>query len=282
MSGKKLRHGWLAPVGQELGFAAAEAYRLLRTNVVFALPDAQRCKVIGVTSAESGEGKSTTAMNLSYMLAEAGKRTILLEADLRLPTVAARLELNVSPGLSNMLVGMSSVRQILQDSKLEEKLKVITSGDIPPNPSELLTSEAMETGIEVFSQNADYIILDLPPINEVADAVAVSHLTDGMIVVVRQGYSTRGSVNAAMRQLRQVNAKVLGFVMTYSDVLKKERKAGGKYKNRYYRKYYKGYSYSYSYQHAHAKSAAALKAAGSSDDGQEKKEETVQAGSDGG
>ena len=228
------------PVGEDLSFAAAEAYRLLRTNLLFSMPDEHRCRVIGITSAGPGEGKTTTSMNLAYMIAESSKQVLLIEGDMRLPTIAKQLDLQESPGLSNFLAGLASGKKVMQDCGIEENMKVITSGDIPPNPSELLGSEGMKTAVEVFSQNMDYIIIDLPPVNEVSDALIASRLVDGVVMVVRQGYASRRAVSDAMAQLKYANAKVLGFVMTRSDLLEK-----GNYKKygRYGGKYYSYYSY---------------------------------------
>lgn len=221
-------------IGPELNFAAAEAYKLLRTNLSFALPESDRCRIVGITSAGSGEGKSTTSLNLAYMLAETDKKVLLLEADMRLPTVAQRLELKSAPGLSNVLAGLSKGEKVLQNSGIQPNLRVIASGDIPPNPSELLGSEKMQMALEVFSKHFDYIVIDLPPVNEVADALVVSKMTDGLIMVVCQNKATRGAVEEAMRQLKYAEAKILGFVMSFANTPKK----GGKY-------YKKGYGYGY-------------------------------------
>lgn len=227
--------------GEGLNFAAAEAYRLLRTNVLFALPfssltKGQTCRVIGVTSSLSGEGKSTTALNLAYVLARSGRKILLVEADMRLPTISKRLNLEKKEGLSNLLVGLCKEEEVLQPSGLQEQLWVMASGETPPNPSELLGSGRMRDAVDNLGADFDFIILDLPPVSEVSDALVVSRLTQGMIMVVRQGYATRSSVAAAMRQLDYVDAKVLGFVMTCADG------QGGKYGK--YKSYYKSkYSY---------------------------------------
>lgn len=226
-------------LGKNLSFAAAEAYKLLRANILFALPDEQKCRIIGITSSCSGEGKSTTAMNLAYMLAEAQQRVLLVEADMRLPTAARRLELKNGPGLSNLLAGLCSSQDAVQDSGIQEKLKVIVSGDIPPNPSELLGTDRMRRTLEELSEQFDFILLDLPPVTAVSDALVVSKLTNGMIMVVRESYVKRSSLADAMRQLQYADAKVLGFVMTHSDAGRK----GGRYRSR--RRY--GYSYGYDY-----------------------------------
>ena len=218
--------------GENLSFAASEAYKLLRTNILFALPDEQKCRIIGVTSSLSGEGKSTTALNLAYMLAEMGQRTLLIEADMRLPTITRRLGLNTAPGLSNLLAGLDSGKGVMQHSGIQERLHIIASGDPPPNPSELLGSEQMKAAISVLAEKVDFIVMDLPPVNEVADALVASRLTDGLVVVVRQDYASRRMVDEAMRQLQYVNAKILGFVMTC---------AGGQGKGSYKR--YSRYGY---------------------------------------
>ena len=222
--------------GRGLNFAASEAYRLLRTNVLFALPDERKCRVVGVTSSLSGEGKSTTALNLCYMLAESGKKTLLVETDMRLPTLGKKLGLKQKRGLSNLLVGLCEVHEAVQPSGIQDQLQVISAGDIPPNPSELLGTEQMKALIQHLSGRFEFIILDLPPVNEVSDALVASRLTNGMLMVVRQGYATRSSVAEAMRQLSYSEAKVLGFVVTRTDG------QGGKYKS--YRKGQYGYRYS--------------------------------------
>ncbi len=221
------------PFGKDLSFAASEAYRLLRTSLLFSMANSERrCRIIGITSANAGEGKSTTALNLAYMLAEAHKKVILIEADMRLPTISKRLGLNPTPGLSNILVGLAGENP-LQASGIEERLKVISAGDIPPNPSELLGSERMKTLLDALAQNVDFIVIDLPPINEVADALVVSQFVDGIVMVVRQNYAQRSALSSAMRQLDHANAKVLGFVMTVSGTHSK-----GKYKGKYKKHYY--------------------------------------------
>lgn len=224
-------------IGENLSFAAAEAYKLLRTNILFALPDEQRCRAVGVTSAYRGEGKSTTSVNLGYMLAEAGERVLLMEADMRLPALARRLGLSSVPGLSNVLAGLCGVDEALQVSNLHEDLFFLSAGDIPPNPSELLGSGTFGTLMRGLAESFDFIILDLPPVGEVTDALVASKLTDGMVMVVRQKYGERRALADTMRQLKYANAKVLGFVMTCSETQSK-----GKYKG-----YGKGYGYGYGY-----------------------------------
>lgn len=233
-----------ATFGDNLDFASSEAYKLLRTNILFALPDEQKCRVVGVTSSCSVEGKSTTALNLAYMLAQANEHVLLIEADMRLPTIARRMELNAAPGLSNVLAGLQELFGVLQKSPIQENLFFISAGDIPPNPSELLGSKPMAAMMEALSGTFDFVILDLPPVTEVSDALVASKVTDGMIVVVRQNFANRRALADTMQQLNYAGAKVLGFVMTCSDAQKKGKK--------YYKKTYQSYSYRKNHSYAAA------------------------------
>lgn len=224
-----------ALIGDQMNFAVSEAYKLLRTNLLFSLPDEQKCRIIGVTSSLRGEGKSTTSINLAYTLAETGKKVLLMELDLRLPTIAKRLKLFKKPGISNLLVGMANGAEVIQRSELKSNLYVITSGDIPPNPSELLGSRQLQTAVNAFAKVFDYIIFDLPPVNAVSDALVVSKLTDGMIMVVRRDYNDQRELAEAMRQLEFSDTKLLGFVMTEGETA--EKKYGKKYSRKYGEKY---------------------------------------------
>ena len=219
-------------LGSGLNFASAEAYKLLRTNLGFSLPvDEGQCRVIGVTSSVAGEAKSTTAINLAYTLAQTSKQVLLLEADLRLPTVAKRLKLKQAPGVSNLLVGQCAGNDVLQESGLIPNMWVATAGNVPPNPAELVGSKRMATAIKAFSKVFDVIIVDLPPVNVVTDALLLNEATDGMIHVVRQGYCDKAALEEAVSQQRFAGTKILGFVMTDADTQEKS----------YYKKQYGGY-----------------------------------------
>ncbi len=220
---------------KNLEFTATEQYKLLRTNLSFTLPEDVKCPVIGVTSSMRGEGKSTTAVNLSYVLAEDGKRVLLIDGDLRIPSVAKKMKIKSSPGLTDLFKGKDSIQ--LGSFKVEgyNNWYIIPSGELPPNPSELLGSRRMEKLLEVLVENFDYIIIDLPPINIVSDGLAVSKYITGMIVVVREDYTEKKELDTCLRQLKLSNVKVLGCVMN-------ETKSGkGSYGKGRYKKYYKYY-----------------------------------------
>lgn len=237
-------------IGENMNFAAAEAYKLLRTSLMFSFSGDEEHRIIGMTSSLKGEGKSLTSINLAYTIAEADKKVLLIEGDMRLPTMAKRLGLHSRPGLSNLLVGLNAVASTLQQyrAELEDKdisFDVIVSGEIPPNPSELLGSERMASLLERLRERYDYIILDLPPVTAVTDALVASHWADGMVVVARSDHAVRGALAETMRQLKLAEAHVLGFVFNGAGSGESKYYKKGYYSS-YYRSYEKsGYDYGY-------------------------------------
>lgn len=219
---------------KNLEFTATEQYKLIRANLDFTLPADEKCPVIGVTSSMRGEGKSTTAVNLAYVCAEKGSKVLLIDADLRIPSIAKKLEIENSPGLADLLRGKGAQLSEFK-SHLLRNWYVLPSGDIPPNPSELLGSTRMENVLNQLREVFDYIIIDLPPVNIVSDAISISSLISGMIVVIREEYTEKKELERCFRQLRLSNVNVLGCVMN-------EAKSGGgsygKYKKYKYYKYY--------------------------------------------
>lgn len=196
--------------GRGLDFASKEAYNLLRTNISFAFPDKDGGRVLGITSACLGEGKSTVALNLAYSLAEASSKVLLIDADMRRPSIFSSLGLPMSPGLSNILAGNAQMQ--IYSGKLHKNVDVLMSGDVPPNPSKLIGSRRMGELLDEFRLKYDYVIMDLPPVLPVSDAVAVSGKVDGVAVVVRHGSTKRRDIVEVTRQLDFVGAKLLGFV----------------------------------------------------------------------
>ena len=220
----------------KMNFAAEEAYRFLRTNIEFSLSTGQEHAVFGVTSSMKGEGKSTTSLNIAYTLADSGKRVLLLEADMRLPVLAKRLNVPSAKGLSDILAGTVQPGKAAYKLPDNENLYFIQAGTIPPNPSELLGSERMMKLLSVLRQSFDYVVVDLPPVQMVADALVVGKKIDGLVVVVRQDYADRRLLDDTVRQIQSIDAKILGFVMTYG------KTSGGKYGK--YGKYKKYQEYS--------------------------------------
>jgi capsular exopolysaccharide synthesis family protein len=228
--------------GGNISFVASEAYKRLRTKLQFSFVDEKKSRVIGFSSALSGEGKSLTAVNLAYTLSQLDKKVILIDCDMRRPTLAEKLAIRKLPGLSGYLTGQHSLEEIVQNCNLkkeEDAFQVIAAGQNPPNPVELLSSAKMTKFLQQLRQQYDYIILDLPPVGEVSDAMAVANETDGMLLVVRQNYCDLLTLKESARQFNFINARILGVV--YNCASENTGRYGKGYYKRYYRKYYRSY-----------------------------------------
>lgn len=227
-----------AIIGKNISFAASEAYKLLRTKLQFSFVDEVNCPVIGVSSAMAGEGKSLSSVNLAYSLAQLDKKVLLIDCDMRRPSLAAKLSIRKTPGLSNYLTGQEGIEEILQRcaDETQEGFHVIASGRNPPNPVELISSAKMEKMIAALREVYDYIILDLPPIGEVSDALVAAKLVDGILLVVRQNYCSTVALNSAVSQFEFIGTRILGLVVNCVT------ESSGRYGRQYYRRYSR-YSY---------------------------------------
>lgn len=223
---------------QKLPFNVQEAYRSLRTNVMFALPGTG-CKCIGVTSPTPGDGKSTTAANLAISLAQIDKRVLLVDCDLRLPTVASKFRVKSVPGLSDFLVGQARIEEAIRTVE-SCNLQILPSGNIPPDATGLLEAKQLETLFNALRDVYDYVIVDLPPVITVPDALILSKYLDGFLLTVRERLTIHRAVKEMLRQLQLTGANAIGFVMTGSDA-----DSGKYYKYRYGKKYGYGYRYKY-------------------------------------
>ena len=210
----RFQHQTLSLIGNGISFSASEAYKLLRTKLQFSFADDSNCRVIGLSSALSGEGKSLTAVNLAYSLAQLNKKVMLIDCDMRRPTLADKLKIRKKPGLSSCLSGQSNLNDLIQIYNTENGIgfDVVTAGQNPPNPIELLSSVKMTKVLNKLRETYDYVILDLPPVGEVSDAMAVANQVDGMLLVVRQNYCDRLSLTDAANQFNFIHAKILGVV----------------------------------------------------------------------
>ncbi len=222
-------------IGEDISFAASEAYKLLRTKLQYSFADEKACRVIGISSALTGEGKSLTAINLAHSLAQLDKRVLLIDCDMRRPSLSKKLPIQKEPGLSGYLSGQKQMQALVQHCGIkgsEESFHVIASGKNPPNPMELLSSARMAKLLEILRGKYDYILLDLPPVCEVSDALAVSKVIDGMLLVVRQHYCNRVALAEAMRQLNFMETRLLGVVYNFAGA------DANSYMNSYYKHYY--------------------------------------------
>lgn len=194
----------------------AESFRTLRTNLQFlAVSDSDQklAHTFVVSSAGAGEGKSTTSANLSLALAETGSRVLLIDADLRMPAVAKYMGIEGGVGLTDILIGKVEVADVLQRWGRDE-LYVLPSGKIPPNPSELLGSRAMDELLEVTGEYFDYVIIDSPPILLVTDAAVVGKRTNGVMLVAASASTRKQSLAGAVKSLQAAGGHLRGIVMT--------------------------------------------------------------------
>lgn len=224
---KKEQQGYMAQrrmiLSKNSPFFLQEAYKTLRTNIRFALRS-EGCKKFCITSSVSGEGKSITLLNLAISFAEAGQKVLLVDADLRRPALARLLVEKATPGLSDILAGLELENQVVR-KELFPNLDIIFSGAIPPNPSELLSSEKMQEFIDRMAAQYDYILVDTPPAGIVSDACIIANMLDGVLLLARQGHSRKDAVRKVVNQLELTGAKLLGFVLNGVDAT--ESKAYG-------------------------------------------------------
>lgn len=194
----------------------AESMRVFRTSIQLS-STSRESRVIAVTSCQPGEGKSTLSMNLAAALAQGGKKVALVDTDMRRPSVYWRLGLSEKKGLSEFLTGLEPLDAVIQTHKSLTTMDVIPSGICPPLPADLLASDQMKTFVQLLRERYDYVIFDSPPALSVTDPLIVASLADGLVLVIRQGYCTRGMLVRAGEIFRDVGVKVYGFVLNGVD-----------------------------------------------------------------
>lgn len=191
----------------------SEAYRTLRTNLDFASLD-EALKTLVVTSAGVGEGKSTTLANLATVSAQAGRKVILVDADLRRPTMHQIFGLTNEVGLTTVMMDNSALTSPPVRETGVEGLSVLTSGPLPPNPAELMGSRRMEEVVGTLAELADQVFFDTPPVVAVTDAAVLATKVDGVLLVIGAGKTRRELARSAVQRLEQINARLVGTVLT--------------------------------------------------------------------
>lgn len=215
-------------------FNYAEAYRSLRTNINF-IASTEDVKSIVVTSALPQESKSNVAVNIAVSLATEGKKVILIDCDLRKPVIHQYLKMGRHrDGLTEVLAGKAELEDCIARFK-DVKISVLPAGAVPPNPSELLSQKRMKALIKALEDNFDYVIIDAPPVSVVTDAAIISSYVDGAILVVRSKFASIEAIQLAKKRLVDVNAKILGVIVTRYDAKKSAKSTG--------------YSYTYDYNY---------------------------------
>jgi capsular exopolysaccharide synthesis family protein len=190
---------------------ASEAYRTLRTNIQFSSLD-KPARTILVTGVDAGEGKSTTLANLGVVMAQSGKTVVVVDCDLRRPTLHKLFGLPAEPGLTTAILDSKS--SVFAQKTAVDGLRVVTSGPLPPNPSELLGSRQLEEILAGLAATTDMVLVDAPPIVSVSDAAVLASKVDGVILVVSAGKTRREMAQRAKSLLEKVNAHILGVVLT--------------------------------------------------------------------
>ncbi|MGV6852262.1 MAG: polysaccharide biosynthesis tyrosine autokinase, partial [bacterium] len=212
--------------------ALAEAFRSLRTNLLFATTEGAPHS-LSITSSMPSEAKSSTCINLATTFAQSGKRILVVDADLRKPTSHKRLKLDNSQGLSNYLTGQNALDDVIQPTKIDNVF-VITAGPLAPNPAELLSSDRMQALLNLAPNEYDMIIVDSPPVMGLADSLIIANRVTATLMVVAHNQSKKRAIGDAFQRLKQAHANIIGTIFT-------KAKSGSAY----------GYSYDYEYYYTY-------------------------------
>lgn len=224
---------------QNSPFAVKEAYNAIRTNLLFT-QQGEKCPIFVVTSPTANNGKTINSINLAVSFAQMGKRTLLIDADMRNPTIHRLFSISVKNGLSEILAGLTDNISV---SKTDvENLSVLTAGKIPPNPAELLSSARMDKLLEFVKEHYDCVFIDTPPINLVTDSTIFAQKVTGYIVIVKTDTTNTHDVKTTVTNIEQIDGNILGFIL--NDVNSEKKKYYS-----YYRKYNYNYSYNYNYKY---------------------------------
>lgn len=224
---------------QNSPFAVKEAYNAIRTNLLFT-QQGEKCPIFVVTSPTANNGKTINSINLAVSFAQMGKRTLLIDADMRNPTIHRMFSISVKNGLSEILAGLTDNISV---SKTDvENLSVLTAGKIPPNPAELLSSARMDKLLEFVKEHYDCVFIDTPPINLVTDSTIFAQKITGYIVIVKTDTTNTHDVKTTVTNIEQIDGNILGFIL--NDVNSEKKKYYS-----YYRKYNYNYSYNYNYKY---------------------------------
>lgn len=226
-------------------FAIREAYNGIRAKLLFT-GRGEKCPVFAITSSMMHDGKTTNAVNLAISIASTAKRVLLIDGDMRKPTIHRYFGMENKNGLSEILAGLTNEIKIRKTET--ENLHVLTSGQIPPNPAELLASKQMDSLLSYIKEYFDYVIIDTPPVNVVSDAVILAEKITGFVFVVQNGKNHFNELNYALETIRQMNGNVVGFIL--NDATGKSSAHYSSYRSRYSyygKNYYRRGGYSRGY-----------------------------------
>ncbi len=226
-------------LGPNSSFAVKEAYNSIRTNLLFS-QHGEKCPVFVVTSPTANNGKTINSINLAISFSQMGKKTLLIDADMRNPTIHRMFSQSSKNGLSEILAGLTDSITV---SKTEiDNLSILTSGKIPPNPTELLSSPRMDKLLDFVREHYDYVFIDSPPINLVTDATVFAQKVTGYVIIIKTDVTRVPELKNTVASLEHIGGNVLGFLINDANSAKK------KYYS-YYRRYSYNYNYNYNYTH---------------------------------
>ncbi len=228
-------------------FAVVEAYKTIRTNLTYLLASSET-KVFGITSPEAGEGKSTTSVNMAIAFSQLGDKVLLIDADMRRSSIHKKLKIENNAGLSNVLAGFNKYNEVI--THISDTFDVITAGQVPPNPSELLGSARFKELVETVGKEYSYVIIDTPPVDVVTDALVIAPQTAGLVFVVKDQVTPTDSIARAIEAAKFAGINILGAIMNAANPKSSSgyRRYGYR-KYAYYRKYgYSRYGYGYGSQ----------------------------------
>lgn len=224
-------------------FVVKEAYNSIRTNLLFT-QQGEKCPIFVVSSPTANNGKSINTINMAISFSQMGKRTLLIDADMRNPTVHRLFSIPVKNGLSEILAGLTDSITVTKTDI--ENLSVLTAGKIPPNPAELLSSTRMDKLLEFVKAHYDCVLIDTPPVNLVTDSTAFATKATGYIIIVKLETTDMQEVKMTVNSLRHINAPIVGFIANDANA------SGKRYSSYYKRSYYRSkYSYNYSYDYSY-------------------------------
>lgn len=211
----------------EVQFVVAESYKTIRTNLLFLLSNTPECKVVTISSPQAGDGKTTNAINIAIAFSQLGKKVLLLDCDLRRPTVAKRMRVEFEKGMSDLLAGFATAEETIIN--ISENFDILPAGAIPPNPSEMLASSAMDNLLHSLREKYDFIIIDSPPLGIVSDPLVIAPKTDGIVVIVKQKATRHAELSKVLDRIKLSNVHLLGVLLNSA----KQEKRYYSYKNSY-------------------------------------------------
>ena len=221
---------------KDIPFYIVERYKSIRTNVNFSLATSDK-KIFAVSSANPSEGKSIISANIAIALAQGGNKALLIDADMRKAVQHKIFEIKNKKGLSTAISKMNKLDECIQKNVMEN-LDVMTSGPLPPNPSELLASENMLAILDELNKKYQIIIIDTPPVNVVTDAMELAKCVSGIVVVLRYGRTTTEDIEAVVKKMEFSKVNMLGFILNGI-----KNKCSGRYYSKYKYDYKRGYGY---------------------------------------